>query len=71
MSKRVLIRAKGYKYGALDDYAKRLGHMGQEHGSTISAVIDPTTEDDIRFVQCFASVAEAADFLAWKRSRIS
>ena len=64
-----LIRAKGYKYGALDEYAKRLGHMGQEHGSTISAVIDPTAEDDIRFVQCFASGAEAAEYLAWKRSR--
>jgi len=62
-----LIRSRGYKF--LDEYAERLGHPGQQHGSTISAIIDPGADSNVRFVQCFADVAEAADYLAWKRSR--
>jgi hypothetical protein len=32
-------------------------------------VIDPQAESEVRFVQCFADLAEAADYLSWKRSR--
>jgi len=64
-----LIRARGYKWSALDDYAERLGHPGQQHGSTISAIIDPQATSEVRLTTCFADVAEAADYLAWKRSR--
>ena len=62
-----LIRARGYKY--IDEYGERLGHPGQQHGATISAIIDPEATSDVGFVQCFADVAEATEYLAWKRSR--
>ena len=62
-----LVRSRGYKF--MDEYAERLGHPGQQHGSTISAIIDPTADSNVRFTTCFADVAEAADYLAWKSSR--
>ncbi len=62
-----LVRSRGYKY--IDQYADRLGHAQQQHGATICAVIDPQADSETRFVQCFADLAEAADYLAWKRSR--
>jgi hypothetical protein len=62
-----LVRSRGYKY--IDEFAERLGHASQQHGATICAVIDPTAESEVRFVQCFADLAEAADYLSWKRSR--
>ena len=62
-----LVRSRGYKY--IDEFAERLGHASQQHGATICAVIDPQTDSATRFVQCFADLAEAADYLSWKRSR--
>jgi len=62
-----LVRSRGYKY--LDEYADRLGHASQQHGATICAVIDPQAASEARFVACFADLAEAADYLSWKRSR--
>jgi len=62
-----LIRSRGYKF--MDEFAERLGHPGQQQGSTISAILDPNADSNVRFVQCFADVAEAAEYLDWKRSR--
>lgn len=61
-----LIRARGYKF--IDSYADQLGFASQRFGASITAIIDPAVEDDTR-IQCFSDLAEAADFLNWKRSR--
>ena len=62
-----LVRARGYKF--IDEYADRLGHAAQQHGATVCAVIDPQADSEAKFVTCFADLAEAADYLKWKRSR--
>jgi hypothetical protein len=62
-----LLRARGYKY--IDSYADNLGYASQQHGATICAVINPKAESEARFVTCFADLAEAAEYLEWKRAR--
>jgi hypothetical protein len=61
-----LIRSRGYKYH--DSYADRgmFGH--QKYGASVTAIIDPCGEGPKK-VTCFADLAEAADFLTWKRAR--
>ena len=59
-------RARGYKL--YDDYANEKGYLPQKYGASITAIIDPETDDPVRFMQCFADTAEAADFLNFKRS---
>lgn len=61
-----LIRSRGYKY--IDSYADQLGYASQRYGASITAVIDPSAEGPTR-VRCFPDLAEAAEFLTWKRSR--
>ena len=62
-----LVRARGYKY--IDDYADKLGYAAQQHGATVCAVIDPKADSEARFVTCFVDLAEASDYLAWKRGQ--
>lgn len=61
-----LARARGYKY--VDHYAEKLGFGSQEHGASIVSVFDPDAEGP-GFVQCFADVEPAADYLTWLRKR--
>ena len=62
-------RARGYKI--YDDYANEKGYLPQKYGASITAIIDPDTNDPVQFVQCFASSEEAADYLNFKRKRLS
>ena len=62
-----LIRSRGYKF--IDEYGERLGHASQQHGATICAVIDPLAKSEVTFVQCFSDLAEASEYLIWKRSK--
>ena len=61
-----LIRSRGYKF--IDSYADQLGYASQRYGASITAVIDPTG-DGPRRIRCFPELAEAADFLKWKRGK--
>lgn len=59
-----LIRARGYK--TLDSYANVRGYGSQEYGSSVTAIIDPNNTGVVR-IRCFPDLAEAAEFLKWKR----
>ena len=59
-------RARGYKL--YDDYATEKGYLPQKYGASITAIIDPDADDPVRFIQCYADTAEAADYLNFKRS---
>jgi hypothetical protein len=61
-----LIRARGYKF--IDHFADQHGYASQKYGSSITAIIDPTSDGPKR-INCFADLEEAADFLTWKRSK--
>jgi hypothetical protein len=62
-----LVRSRGYK--AIDSYADVKGYDQKKAGATITAVIDPKAPEGPRFVHCYADVAEAAEFLTWKRKK--
>ena len=62
-----LVRARGYKY--LDEYAELLGHFPQQEGATITAIVNPDAATEAGFVQCYADMDEAAEYLTWLRSR--
>lgn len=61
-----LIRSRGYKF--IDSYADNKGYGSQRFGASITAIIDPEGEGPTS-IRCFPDVAEAADFLCWKRER--
>ena len=61
-----LIRARGYKF--IDSYSDQLGYGSQRFGASITAVIDPAN-DGVKRIRCFPDLAEAAEFLTWKRSK--
>lgn len=61
-----LARARGYKF--IDDYAHKLGFGSQAHGSAIVSVFDPEAEGP-GFLQCFADVETAAEYLTWLRAK--
>ena len=63
-----LIRSRGYKF--IDTYSDLLGHFPQKEGATITAVIDPHADSMAGFIQCFADMDAAADYLTWKRQSI-
>lgn len=62
-----LIRSRGYKF--IDSYSDQLGYGSQKFGASITAVIDPSGVGPKR-IRCFPDLAEAAEFLTWKRSRV-
>ena len=59
-------RARGYKF--IDEYADRLGHSSQQHGASISFVVQPRKSgpERIRAIPC---VQEAAEYLTFCRQR--
>lgn len=61
-----LIRSRGYKFH--DEFAEVNGFGSQNHGASITAVINPAVSGPAR-VQCFAELGEAAQYLTWLRSR--
>lgn len=61
-----LIRARGYKH--IDSYADQRGFGSQQYGASITAIIDPTVKDT-RKIRCFPDLAEAAEFLKFKRRK--
>ena len=63
-----LIRSRGYKH--IDSYGELLGHFPQQEGSTITAIIDPDADTLAGFIQCFADMDAAVDYLQWKRQSI-
>ena len=60
-----LVRSRGYKY--LDEHAQQLGHMPQQDGASITCIINPEAETDASFVQSFADMDMAVDYLNWLR----
>lgn len=61
-----LIRSRGYKF--IDSYSDNHGYGSQRFGASITAIIDPEGNGPTS-IRCFPDVAEAAEFLTWKRSR--
>lgn len=61
-----LLRSRGYK--TIDSYADQLGYTSQKYGATITAVIDPAA-GGVKRIRCFPDLAEAAEFLEFKRAR--
>jgi len=62
-----LARARGYKF--FDHYALTKGYEEQQHGHSIGVIIDPNETNESKFVQCFADLEEAADYLTFKRRK--
>jgi hypothetical protein len=60
-----LIRSRGYKF--LDSYAEELGHFSQEEGASITCVIDPESTSMAGYIQAFADMEHATDYLKWAR----
>ena len=60
-------RARGYKYGPLDDYAVRGQFQNDAYGATITYIIDPTASPAAR-LHGFADLKHAKEFLEWKRA---
>ena len=53
------------------DYETVKGFEIQKLGHTITAVFDPNALTDTGFISCFAGPEEAAEFLTYKRGRLS
>lgn len=62
-----LVRSRGYKF--LDHYATLHGHFPQEEGTSVTAVIDPESRTQSGFVQCFAEMDVAVDYLKFMRRK--
>lgn len=65
--KYTLIRAKGYKEA--DDYGLKLQFHDQEEGQSVATIVTPRTGRP-PLVNAFEDVAEAADFLTFKRRKL-
>lgn len=62
-----LARARGYKF--IDGYAHISGYHQQRYGASIAAIVNPDAVQPVTRIQCFADVAEAADYLKYLRRR--
>lgn len=62
-----LARAKGYK--TMDEYALTKGYAEQKYGHAISCIINPKSESETGFVQCFPDVQEASEYLKFLRRK--
>lgn len=62
-----LIRSRGYKF--VDDYAEKLGHASQKEGASVTTIINPDATTSAGFVQSFADMDSAADYLKFLRKR--
>lgn len=61
-----LLRCRGYKF--IDSFAEQHGYWPQKYGASVTAIVDPAG-DGPAYIRCFSDLAEAAEFLTWKRSR--
>lgn len=62
-----LARARGYKF--IDMHAEVNGYASQSEGASIVSVFNPDATSPAGFLQCFADVGAAADFLTFLRRR--
>jgi hypothetical protein len=62
-----LLRSRGYKY--IDDYGLKLGHFPQDEGASITCVIDPDAKSQSGFIQAFADMDAASDYLSYLRRK--
>lgn len=62
-----LVRSRGYKF--IDDYAEHHGHASQQEGASVTAIFNPEAKSMADFVQCFADMDRAADYLTYLRRR--
>lgn len=62
-----LIRSRGYKF--IDEYADLLGHFPQQEGASVTVIIDPGASSAAGFVQAFADMDVAVDYLNYLRGR--
>jgi hypothetical protein len=62
-------RARGYKW--LDDFAlvNQFHESRLQSGATITFIIDPLDLNPVTRIKGFVDLAEAAEFLTWKRNR--
>lgn len=62
-----LIRARGYKF--IDSFGEKLGHMSQDEGASITCIFDPASKSEAGFIQSFADMDAASDYLGYLRKR--
>ena len=62
-----LVRARGYKF--LDVHADRLGYQPQQSAATCAAIVQPQARSDVNFIQCFADLEQANEYLKFLRSK--
>ena len=62
-----LARARGYK--TMDEYALVKGYDEQRYGQAIACIINPHAKIETGFVQCFADIHEASDYLTFLRKK--
>ena len=62
-----LARARGYKF--MDDYALTKGYAEQRYGQAVACIINPRSNSETGFVQCFADLEEAANYLTFLRKK--
>ena len=62
-----LARARGYKF--IDTHADKLGHFSEQEGATVTAIFDPEASSPAGFVQCYADLERAADYLIYLRKK--
>jgi hypothetical protein len=60
-----LIRSRGYKF--IDSFGEQLGHQPQQEGASITCIIDPESKSASGFVQAFADMDAAVDYLSFLR----
>lgn len=61
-----LLRARGYKH--IDHFALTKGYPEQDHGQSVTTIIDPT-KPQVSRCKVFVEAEEAADYLTYLRSR--
>lgn len=60
-----LVRSRGYKF--IDEYADLLGHFPQQEGASITCIIDPNAKSASGFIQAYADMEKAVDYLNFLR----
>lgn len=60
------VKARGYK--DIDTFAEVHGFGSQEHGASVTIILDPMEENPVRRAHCFADLEEAVSYLEWLRN---
>ena len=53
----------------MDDYALTKGYAEQRYGQAVACIINPRSNSETGFVQCFADLEEAANYLTFLRKK--